>query len=99
MRSGKIATLQNRFLSDCQIFDRSDMGARVRLAGRMELPDHVRLFDDELQALFTTRIIWRAGNEVGLRFIDPIDRVRLSRNDEELIRSYREKFYAVGKKD
>ncbi len=98
LRSGKLATLKNRFLSDCQIFDRSEKGARVRLAGRMDLPEHVRLFDDELQVLFTARVAWRRGNEAGLCFVDPEEAVRRSRENEKLIRCFRERFYAIGRK-
>jgi hypothetical protein len=64
----------------------------------MELPEHVRLFDDELQVLFTARVAWRRGNEVGLCFVEPERRTRCPRADVRLIRSFRERFYAVGRK-
>ena len=64
----------------------------------MELPEHVRLFDDELQTLFTARVVWRRGNEAGLCFVEPERRTRWPREDRRLIRSLRERFYAIGRK-
>ncbi len=66
LRSGRLATLDNRFIVDCQVFDRSQEGVRVRLAGRMQLPEHVKFFDDELRRLYVARVVWQRGNEAGL---------------------------------
>ncbi len=74
LRSGKVATLANRFIIECQIFDRSAEGARLRLAGRVVLPDHVKLFDDERNALYVAKVVWRRGNEVGIAFPEGLDR-------------------------
>jgi len=70
LRSGKTATLQNRFISDCLIFDRSPLGVRIRLAGRIRLPEHVKFFDDELGTLHVARVVWQRDNEVGLAFTE-----------------------------
>ena len=64
----------------------------------MELPEHVRLYDDELQTLFTARVAWRRGNEAGLCFIEPVRCTRRPRADLHLIRSFRERFYATDRK-
>ena len=73
LRSGKTATLQNRFISDCLIFDRSPLGVRVRLAERTHLPEHVKFFDDELETLHVARVVWQRNNEVGLVFTKGTD--------------------------
>ena len=73
LRSGKIATLQNRFIIECQIFDRSGQGARLRLAGRVALPDHVKLFDDERRTLYVAKVVWQVRNEVGISFPEGLD--------------------------
>ncbi len=73
LRSGKTATLQNRFISDCLIFDRSSLGVRIRLAGRVMLPEHVKFFDDELGTLHVARVVWQKENEVGLVFAEGDD--------------------------
>ena len=68
LRSGKIATLKNRFLSDCLLHDRSARGVRIRMARLCRLPEHVRFFDDELGELFVARVIWQKSNLAGLLF-------------------------------
>ena len=78
LRSGKTATLRNRFISDCLIFDRSPLGVRIRLAGRVSLPEHIRFFDDELGTLHVARVVWQRDNEVGLAFAEGDDGCRRS---------------------
>lgn len=68
LRSGKVAAMDNRFITDCLIFDRSCLGVRLRLAGRGQLPEHVKFFDDELDTLHVAKVIWQRGNEAGLAF-------------------------------
>ena len=65
--------MDNRFIVDCQIFDRSREGVRVRLAGRLRLPEHVKFFDDELRRLYVARVVWQRGNEAGLWLPEGID--------------------------
>jgi len=68
LRSGKISTLGNRFLTECLIFDRSASGARVRLAGRMRLPEHIYFFDDERDTLHVAHVVWQKDGQAGLHF-------------------------------
>lgn len=92
LRSGKIADRQNRFLIECAIHDRSDEGARLRLAKNMALPDDIRLFDDEQKSLAPARIIWRQGQEIGIRFLPP---ETIGPVSEAEIAALGRKFYAV----
>ncbi len=90
LRSGKLATLDDRFISECQIFDRSCEGARLRLAGRVPLPDVVKFYDDQHRALYVVRVVWQRGNEVGIFFPEG-SRV----NDPKATSRLAGKYYAV----
>ena len=90
LRSGKLAALDNRFISDCLIFDRTPLGVRVRLARNTRLPEHVKFFDDELQSLHVARVVWRRDNEAGLAFA----RERPARAARERA-MFRGKYYAL----
>ena len=69
LRSGKVAKMNGSFLAECQIFDRSEKGARLRLAESKELPEHIRLFDDEHNTLSVAVIIWVKDNEIGVEWL------------------------------
>ena len=90
LRSGKLATIDNRFITECQIFDRSCEGARLRLAGRIRLPEVVKFYDDQNQELYVVRVVWQRGNEVGIFFPEGA-RV----NDPKAISRLAGKYYAV----
>jgi len=92
LRSGKVCTLDDLFLADCLIFDRSPMGVRIRLAQRTRLPELVKFFDDELRLLKVARIAWRRGNEVGMEF--PGDQPRPATCQREITR-LSGKYYAM----
>ena len=68
MRSGKIADINDKFIADCQIFDRTDKGARLRLARVIDLPEKIRLFDDEKNVLLTAVVVWTQGMQIGVMF-------------------------------
>ena len=68
LRAGRVADMNTRFLADCLIFDRSESGVRIRLAGRMALPEIVKFYYEELNCLKVARIVWHRGNEYGLSF-------------------------------
>ena len=68
LRTGKVADLDGKFLTECQIFDRSEKGARLRLAEICELSDHFKLFDDEYDILIIATVIWIDDREIGVAF-------------------------------
>ncbi len=90
LRSGKLATIDDRFITECQIFDRSCEGARLRLAGRIRLPEVVKFYDDQNRALYIVRVVWQRGNEVGIFFPEGA-RV----NDPKAVSRLSGKYYAV----
>jgi len=69
LRSGKVADMDGGFIIDCQIFDRSEKGARLRLAEEQILPSHIRVFDDERNILSAAVIIWVADKDIGIEFL------------------------------
>ena len=93
LRSGRLGSMDNRFIVDCLIFDRSCEGVRLRLAGRVALPDLVRFFDDELRRLYVGRVVWQKGAEVGLWLPEGIDGGVTSGKAHAALSG---KYYAVG---
>jgi len=68
LRAGKILDCRNAFLIECLVHDRSPDGARLRLVAPVALPDSIRLFEDEDRRLAAADVIWRNGQEIGIRF-------------------------------
>ncbi|ACK49040.1 type IV pilus assembly PilZ [Methylocella silvestris BL2] len=69
LRSGKLLDQNNRFLIECQIYDRSDGGARLRVFSDVPPALTIRLYEDCPERLLEAEIVWREGGELGLRFI------------------------------
>ncbi len=92
LRAGRVADMNTRFLADCLIFDRSEHGVRIRLAGRLALPEVVKFYDEELNCLKVARIIWSQGNEYGLAFAEEGDGHAPSRRD---LAAMSGKYYAL----
>ena len=59
LRSGKVVHLDNAFIVECRIRERSEEGARLQLARNVEVPDRIGLFDDAERSIKTAEIIWR----------------------------------------
>jgi hypothetical protein len=92
LRSGKILDIHNEFLIECQVYDRPEMGARVRLLGEIPAQSVIRLYQDDTERLFDARIVWRRGFELGLCFVRRGGARRISR--VQLI-CLRNSYYAI----
>ncbi|HET6375896.1 MAG TPA: hypothetical protein VFF88_07580 [Methylocella sp.] len=68
LRSGKILGAGQNFSIDCQIYDRSSGGARLRLFTHAPVPRRIQLFDEIMEKLYDARVIWRSGCEIGICF-------------------------------
>lgn len=68
LRSGKILGAGQHFSIDCQIYDRSAGGARLRLFTRAPVPRRIQLFDEISEKLYDARVVWRSGCEIGICF-------------------------------
>lgn len=71
LRSGKVADRDGRFIVECQILNRSDSGARLRLVQPADVPDEGLLFDDEFASARPIEVIWRQQREIGVKFGPP----------------------------
>lgn len=67
LRWGKALDGADRFLCDCVIADRAQGGVRLRLARNLVLPPLFQLFDEDSGAIYSARIVWRRGVEIGCR--------------------------------
>lgn len=92
LRSGKLLDLRNDFLIECQISDRSDRGARVRLLADIPAPAVIRLYEDDPERLLDARIVWRNQRDVGLCFIRRGGARRISRLQLACLRG---RYYAM----
>jgi hypothetical protein len=92
LRTGKITDLMNRFIVECQLYDCSVSGARIRLMADLRIPNWVRFYNDELRTLDTAEVMWRDKLEVGLRFMP---KEPLSRSDRDAIAALGGKYYAL----
>ena len=91
LRSGKVADPSGAFLTECLIYDRSDEGARLRVAKSGSVPDRVLLFDDELNSLSAAAVAWRRPYELGIRFMPETNPGRVP----EIVRKLSGKYYAL----
>ena len=69
LRSGQIFDPLKRELIDCQIYDRSETGARLRLFANIQFPPKIRVYEDQPDRRNDALIVWRKGREIGVRFI------------------------------
>jgi hypothetical protein len=92
LRSGKILDARNKFLVECQVYDRSARGARLRLVANIFMPPRLRLFDDETKLVCDARVIWRRNHELGVSFATRSNADDLRPSERAALAG---KFYAV----
>jgi hypothetical protein len=68
LRSGLIFDLASIDFVDCQIYDCSKTGARLRLFSNVRVPVRIRLFDEVAKRLTDANVIWRRNREIGICF-------------------------------
>jgi hypothetical protein len=68
LRCGKILDQHGKFLIECQVHDRTAVGAHLRLIKPVGLPRHIKFFDDEQGVVLDADVIWRKKGEVGIQF-------------------------------
>ena len=93
LRMGKIADLDDHFLSECVIRDLSDGGARLVVSQQTALPDVIILFDELDATIVPATIRWRRGNEAGICFEVLPAELRQFRSSR--LRSLAHRYYAV----
>jgi len=84
LRSGKLVTLDGRFLTECQVENIARGGAKIRLVGPCVVPKRFWLFDDQYCGALITEVVWQREPELGVRFVQdpnvtPLDENVLSR--------------------
>lgn len=71
LRSGKLADLSDKFLTECTIFDVSDGGIGMIVPEHLPLPEELLVYDDLEQTLAEIRVCWRKGKQVGVAYEIP----------------------------
>ena len=90
LRPGKLLTEEGRFIGDCAITDRTEVGVRVRVFEPHRLPAEMSLFDERDTLRWGVELVWTDGAEAGLRFVTPSSAV--AADDLERIAG---RYYAV----
>ncbi len=94
LRSGKLLDPRNALLIDCQIYDRSEKGARIRLIGECPVPRSIRLYEESPERLLEANVIWRKDREIGLCFTPNAQPSSISKAQLAHLRGH---FYRAGK--
>jgi len=94
LRSGKVVDLDHAFIVECQVRERSAVGARLQLARQVELPQRIGLFDDAEMSIRSAIIVWRRAGEIGIRFTPRLDPLHVK---ESRLAALARQFYAVGR--
>ncbi|MCO4315677.1 PilZ domain-containing protein [Phyllobacterium sp. 21LDTY02-6] len=94
LRSGKIISVDGRFIVECQFYDLTENGARIRLARKAIVPEQFWLFDDQYCGVLLGQSVWSEGMEIGIRFITPADVPPLG---EAVLEALSGKYYSLGK--
>jgi hypothetical protein len=68
LRTGKIVDPRRIYLIECQIYDWSETGARLRLFTNLSVPSRIQLFEDVSERLLNAIVVWRRRSEIGVRF-------------------------------
>jgi hypothetical protein len=68
LRSGIIFDAARPFVVDCQIYECSKTGARLRLSSNIQVPSKLRLFDEVAKKLTGAIVVWRRDREIGICF-------------------------------
>ena len=71
LRPGKLLTEEGRFIGDCAITDRTEVGVRVRVFEPHRLPAEMSLFDERDTLRWGVELVWTEGADAGLRFTGP----------------------------
>ena len=69
LRPCRILDASNRFLVDCSLHDISATGARVWILTDQQIPQRVRLHDEQEGTTRDAQVVWRKQRELGLSFI------------------------------
>ncbi len=91
LRSAKVADRQGRFVTECLMHDLSPNGSRLRHPAHVTLPASFQLYDDQSGTLYQATVLWRRGQETGVRF----DRGATTARGHATASGLRRRFYAI----
>lgn len=69
LKAGIAASNERRLTVACSVRDLSAVGARLRSDGSVAIPDTFELLIDTDGLEADCQVVWRKGNEVGVRFL------------------------------
>jgi hypothetical protein len=78
LRSGKIVNPRSAYLIECQIYDWSGTGAKLRLFDAASVPGRIQLFEDASERIINAMVVWRRRREIGIYFIPGVRKINLT---------------------
>lgn|GEM_PF-1735403 len=82
-----IITPGELYATECQVYDRSASGARLRIPGAASIPRRFRLFDETQMVLMEVAAVWRRGRDIGVRFLKAARPRKVDAADLALLRA------------
>jgi hypothetical protein len=79
LRTGKIVDPRRPNLIECQIYDWSETGARLRLFTNLSVPSRIQVFEDISERLLNATVVWRRRSEIGVRFAPHVQQRNLTK--------------------
>ena len=70
---GKIVSRDASFSSECVLRNVSQRGARIQVPSGGLFPPQLYLISARLPVAYEAEVIWRRGNQVGLKFLQSLD--------------------------
>ena len=68
LKKARIVEPQTLTTTNCVIRDGTDQGYRLKLQTQFRVPDEFKLINDTDETSSQCSVIWRQGNEMGVRF-------------------------------
>ena len=90
LSSGKIVDENDRFLTECTLRNRTNVGVRVKLARKIDTPKRIQLYDDQACSLRWAEIVWKNADEIGCKFLHAP-----RKSNPRLLQRLKQPFYAM----
>ena len=76
LKEAQIVFNSSQSVINCTIRDRSQNGAKLRLASAAALPDNFEVFILSELRLYPSELRWRRGDDLGVEFVGPSRAIR-----------------------
>ncbi|MGI9379577.1 MAG: PilZ domain-containing protein [Methyloligellaceae bacterium] len=79
LKGGQISYQDGHMTLDCMVRDLSDSGARIKVLGSVSPPDYFNLKVELDGICVDCEVVWRAGPLLGVHFVQPVRKMKITR--------------------